>query len=68
MVNYGRHKFVLGQEARTSSTKLLTVERSAISNKVYGSYRPTGLSVDGTMDKLEFHRRALQLHHRRRGQ
>jgi hypothetical protein len=54
MVNYGRQKFVLGQEARTSSTKLLTVERSAISNKVYGSARPTGLSVDGTIDQWSF--------------
>ena len=54
MVNYGRQKFILGQEARTSSTKLLTVERSAIANKVYGSARPTGLSVDGTMDKWSF--------------
>lgn len=51
---YGRHKFVLGHEARTSSTKLLTVERSAISNKVYGSYRPTGLSLDGEMDQWRF--------------
>ena len=54
MVNYGRQKFILGQEARTSSNKLLTVERSAISNKVYGSARPTGLSVDGTIDKWSF--------------
>jgi hypothetical protein len=54
MLNYGRHKFVLGQEVRTSSTKLLTVERSAISNKVYGSARPTGLSLDATMDKWTF--------------
>ncbi len=54
LVNYGRQKFVLGQEARTSSTKLLTVERSAISNKVYGSARPTGLSVDGSIDKWNF--------------
>ena len=54
MVNYGRQKFILGQEARTSSTKLLTVERSAISNKVYGSARPTGLTVDGTIDKWSF--------------
>jgi hypothetical protein len=53
-VNYGRQKFVLGQEARASSTKLLTVERSAIANKVYESARPTGLSVDGTMDKFSF--------------
>ncbi len=54
MLNYGRQKFVLGQEARTSSTKLLTVERSAISNKAYGSARPTGLSADATMDQWSF--------------
>ncbi len=54
MVNYGRQKFILGQEARTSSTKLLTVERSALSNKVYGSFRPTGLSVDGTSGPWSF--------------
>lgn len=53
-LNYGRHKFVVGQEARTSSTKLLTVERSAIANKVYGSYRPTGLSLDGAIEKWTF--------------
>lgn len=45
-LRYGRHKFELSQEARTSSKKLLTVERSAISNKVYGSYRPTGVSLE----------------------
>ncbi|MES2922919.1 MAG: porin [Verrucomicrobiota bacterium] len=54
MVNYGRQKYKFGQEARTSSNELLTVERSAISNKVYGSARPTGLSVDGTIDKWAF--------------
>lgn len=53
-LNYGRHKFVVGQETRASSTKLLTVERSAIANKVYGSYRPTGLSLDGAIDKWTF--------------
>lgn len=45
-VAYGRHKFTLGSEARTSSKKLLTVERSALSNKVYSSLRPTGLTVN----------------------
>lgn len=50
-LNYGRHKFVVGQEALTSSTKLLTVERSAISNKVHGNLRPTGLSLDGAIKK-----------------
>jgi hypothetical protein len=43
-LTYGRHKFNLGHEVHSSSKELLTVERSAIANKVYGSYRPTGLS------------------------
>ncbi len=46
-MKYGRQKFLLGTEAHLSSTKLLTIERSAISNKVYGSYRPTGLTLEG---------------------
>jgi Phosphate-selective porin O and P len=54
MVNYGRQKYKFGQESRTSSNELLTIERSAISNKVYGSARPTGLSVDGTIDQWSF--------------
>ncbi|RYD60559.1 MAG: hypothetical protein EOP83_19120, partial [Verrucomicrobiaceae bacterium] len=54
VLNYGRRKFTFSQEAHTSSTKLLTMERSAISNKVYGSYRPTGLSVDATKDDWTF--------------
>ena len=53
-LNYGRQKFILGTEARESSTKLLTIERSAISNKVYDSARPTGLSVDAEMGKWNF--------------
>ncbi len=44
---YGRQKFVISQEDHMSSTKIITVERSAISNKVYGSYRPTGLTLAG---------------------
>jgi len=44
--NYGRQKFILSHEARTSSARLLTIERSSISNKVYASARPTGLTVD----------------------
>jgi hypothetical protein len=43
---YGRQKFLFGTEAHASSTKLLTIERSALSNKVYGSFRPTGLTVE----------------------
>lgn len=53
-LSYGRHKFILGREVRTSSNSLLTVERSAIANKVYGSSRPTGLSLNGEMDKWRF--------------
>ena len=45
-LSYGRLKFELGYEARASSKELLTVERSAISNKVYGSYRPTGIHLE----------------------
>jgi hypothetical protein len=45
-LNYGRIKWHGGLEARTSSNELLTVERSAISNKLYGSHRPTGLYVN----------------------
>ncbi|MGL4398947.1 MAG: porin [Luteolibacter sp.] len=53
-LTYGRQKFLLGQEAHSSSTKLLTVERSAIANKVYDSARPTGLSVDATKGDWRF--------------
>lgn len=51
---YGRQKFVLGYESHTSSTKLLTVERSAIANKVYDSARPTGVTLEGEWDKWSF--------------
>lgn len=51
---YGRQKFVIGGEAQTSSTKLLTVERSAIANKIYGSARPTGLTLKGETGKYDF--------------
>jgi hypothetical protein len=43
---YGRIKWHGGLEARTSSNELLTVERSALSNKVYDSARPTGFAVN----------------------
>lgn len=46
VVNFGREKFVLSHEARVSSTRLFTIERSAISNKVYAGARPTGFSVE----------------------
>lgn len=51
---YGRQKFLFGTEAHESSTKLLTVERSALSNKVFGSFRPTGLTVEGVRGPLSF--------------
>ena len=51
---YGRQKFVFGTEAHASSTKLLTIERSAISNKVYGSYRPTGLTLEAERGPWSF--------------
>jgi hypothetical protein len=44
-INYGRFKWHGGLEARTSSNQLLTVERSAISNKLYQSARPTGVFI-----------------------
>ena len=40
--SYGRHKFAISHEAVTSSKSILTVERSAISNQVFGNFRPTG--------------------------
>ncbi len=46
-VKFGRQKYVLGYEARESSKEILTVERSALSNKVYGSYRPSGFTIEG---------------------
>lgn len=45
-LNYGRQKFLLAYETHTSSKKLLTGERSALANKVYGSARPTGLQLE----------------------
>lgn len=50
--NYGRIKWHGGLEARTSSNALLTVERSAISNKLYQSARPTGLFVNAVKGKF----------------
>ena len=44
-VGYGRYKWFAGLEARTSATELLTLERSAISNKLFGPYLPTGVIV-----------------------
>ncbi|WP_379716188.1 porin [Haloferula chungangensis] len=45
-ISYGRQKFNFSHEGHRSSNNLPTVERSAVSNKVYGGYRPTGLSID----------------------
>lgn len=49
-VNYGRMKFVMTDEVRTSSKEIITIERSAIANKVYNSARPTGLTFDVAKD------------------
>ena len=51
-LNYGRIKWHGGLEARTSSNALLTVERSAISNKIYQSARPTGLYLNAAKGPL----------------
>lgn len=42
--SYGRQKFRMGQEAHISSKKIKTVERSALSNKIYDN-RYTAFSV-----------------------
>jgi Phosphate-selective porin O and P len=44
---YGRFKWHGGLEARTSSNDILTIERSALANKLYDSARPTGFAVSG---------------------
>ena len=51
-LSYGRIKWHGGLEARTSSNALLTVERSAISNKLYQSARPTGFVVNAQKGRL----------------
>lgn len=53
-ISYGRLKHTLGYEAHESSKKLLTPERSAIANKVYGSYRPTGIKIDAATGAWDF--------------
>ena len=45
VVNYGRHKVLMGQEVHMSSKKIKTVERSAVANKVY-PVRATGVSLN----------------------
>lgn len=49
---YGRHKFELGSEVVESSNNILTIERSAIANKIYNSARPTGFSMLAEKDQL----------------
>lgn len=44
-VVYGRHKFAIGLEANQSSKVIVTPERSAISNKIFGTFRPTGFKL-----------------------
>ncbi len=53
-VGYGRYKYTLGYESTASSKKLLTVERSSLANKVYGSARPTGLKLEAAKGDWEF--------------
>lgn len=53
-VTYGRHKVNVGFETHTSSKELLTVERSAIANKLYGSVRATGLSSNVVVGPWSF--------------
>lgn len=45
-LTFGRTKFELSHEARMSSNRIRTIERSTISNKVYAGARPTGFSLD----------------------
>jgi hypothetical protein len=44
-ITYGRYQVALGAEQHTSSKKIKTIERSALSNKLT-SGRPTGASID----------------------
>lgn len=45
---YGRQKLKMGQEAHTSSKKIKTLERSALTNTIYRSARPVGFTVDAS--------------------
>jgi hypothetical protein len=49
-LTYGRHVFILTSEMATSSNLIMTIERSAIANKVHNDARPTGLSVQAEKD------------------
>ena len=53
-LTYGRQKYEPTHEARLSSNEILTIERSAITNKIFGSFRPTGLTLEATMDAWSF--------------
>lgn len=44
-LTFGRHKFDLSAETLESSNNILTIERSAIANKVSVNIRPTGFSL-----------------------
>jgi hypothetical protein len=49
-LNYGRFKFNMTEEVHMSSKKILTIERSAIANKLYGANsRPTGVTLDAAL-------------------
>jgi hypothetical protein len=51
-LNYGRHKFNMTEEVHMSSKEILTIERSAIANKLYGANsRPTGVTLDAAIGK-----------------
>ncbi len=54
MFSYGLRKLTVGHETRRSAAKLLTVERSAIANKLFDGSRPTGLSVEATSGAWSF--------------
>lgn len=45
-IAYGRWETYISQEGRVSSKELLTVERSALANKIYEGFRPTGVRVE----------------------
>jgi hypothetical protein len=49
-LNYGRHKLNMTEEVHTSSREIHTIERSAISNKLYGANnRSTGVTLDAAL-------------------
>ena len=51
-LNYGRFKVNMTEEVRMSSKEILTIERSAIANKLYGVVnRATGVTLDAELGK-----------------